>query len=153
MLESFVTRFNMVMVLLVCGFAIISGSWRERLCGALYLISYVMMLGFGLVSLDHASVYMTVADVLLVPGLWIIASRAPHPWARYALAVQFVSVVVDIAAMIYDISQWWYFTVQIVTAYAFLICLLVGTIAATARRRRERREDQISPASGDDGSA
>jgi hypothetical protein len=139
MLESFVTRFNMVMVLLVCGFAIISGSWRERLCGALYLISYVMMLGFGLVSLDYASVYMTVADVLLVPGLWIIARRAPHPWAKCALAVQLVSVVVDIAAMSYDISQWWYFTIQIVTGYAFLICLLVGTFTARARRRSEKQ--------------
>jgi hypothetical protein len=140
MLQSLYTQLAAVASLLICGFAIISGSWRERLCGVLYLAAYVLLIGLGLVSTRYAVVYGAVADALLVPGVLVIARKSPHIWPRCVLVLQIFSVGIDIAALTYKgISVWLYLTAQNAAGYAILLCLLVGTFGARARRRAEKQ--------------
>ncbi len=155
MLQSLTTQLAFVAMLLVCGFAIISGSWRERLCGVLYMAAYAVTFGLGLVSTRYAPVYVGVADAMLVPGFWVIARRSPQLWPKCVLGIQIASVALDIAAVTYTgLDRWLYLTAQNVAGYAILLCLLVGTFAALARRRSEKAQaGQIRPARGDDGSA
>jgi hypothetical protein len=155
MLQFLAVQYPTIIVVLVCGFAIIAGTWRERLGGCLYLAAYTMAIGFGTISTRYTAAYMTTADSLLLPGFWIIARRTPHMWAKCLLAVQAIGVTIDIVSLCSNLlNRWQYLTIVNAVGYAVLACLLVGTFGAWARRRREKAgSGQIKPAKGDDGSA
>jgi len=140
MLQTLYTQVAAAALLLICGFAIVSGSWRERMCGIMYLAAYAMTIGFGMITTRDPAVYNSVSDTLLVPGFAVIARKSPHLWAKCALGIQVFSVGVDIAALIFDeINRWQFLTIQNAAGYAILACLLVGTFAARARRRAEKQ--------------
>ncbi len=141
MLQILEFQFPTIMMLLVCGFAIIAGSWRERLCGILYLAAYAMGIGFGFISTRHnTAIYMAVADVLLIPGFWVVARRSPPVWAKCVLVIQTVSVAIDGLALTYDgLSRWQYLTMLTAAGYAILACLFVGTIGHISKRRAEKQ--------------
>ena len=141
MLQSLATQLALATMVLVCGYAIIAGSWRERLGGVVYLAGYAMQIGFGMISTRYPALYLTVADVLLLPGFLIINRKSPHPWTLWALVVQLLSASLDIAVLVFHVVRpWLYLTIQTLAGYLVLLCLLIGTLAAHARRRRERAE-------------
>jgi hypothetical protein len=140
MLQSLYTQVAAVALFSICLFAIVAGSWRERLCGVMYLAGYILQFGLGAISSNQDILHLGLADILLVPGFLVIARKSPHPWAICALGLQILSVGVDIAAFIFKaITLWQYLTIENGASYGVLLCLLVGTFAARARRRTEKQ--------------
>jgi len=147
------TTINEVTVTLVCGYAVLVGSWRERLAGAVYAAASLFLGGFGVIP-HRASLFLEfTADVLIMPGFLTVNRKSPYAWTRWMLAFQTLSFVPDIIKLMGNPAYFAPCTIaQGVLSYGVLASLLTGTISTQARKRRER-EGQINPASGDDGSA
>jgi hypothetical protein len=140
MFHSLYTQVASAALFSICLFAIVAGSWRERLCGVIYLAAYIMQFGLHAISSNQDFLHLALADILLVPGFLVIARKSPHPWAICALGLQIFSVGLDIAALVFkNITRWQYLTIGNGAGYAVLLCLLVGTFAAQARRRAEKQ--------------
>jgi len=142
MLHSITTRLGASAVVLVCTYAIVAGSWRERFGAFIYLTAYVVILGFGLASPRFPAIYMLMADALCLPGFFIASWQSPHPWPRWAIAGQLISVAVDVVTMFGLFNRWIFFTLAMVASYGVLLSLLIGTIAYRARRRAQRQAAQ-----------
>jgi hypothetical protein len=137
MLQSITTRVGASAVVLVCAYAIFAGSWRERFGAFIYLVGYVVVLGFGLASPRYPAVYMLMADALCLPGFFIASWKSPHPWPGWAIFAQLVSVAVDVVTMFGLLNSWIFFALAMAASYGVLLSLLIGTIAYRSRRRRK----------------
>ena len=96
MLASMIAMAGAVAVVLVCSYALIAGSWRERFGALVYLTAYLIVLGFGKAS----PLSMLMADTLCIPGFFIANWKSRHPWPRWALAGQLLSVSVEVVALL-----------------------------------------------------
>jgi len=140
MWQLVVVKAGAVAVVLVCSYALIAGSWRERFAGFIYLTAYLIVLGFRISS----PFTMLAADTLCIPAFFIANWRSRHPWPRWALAGQVVSVAFDILALfVHQISHWIFSTVESVIGWSVLLAMLIGTIAYRSERRamKARRLD------------
>jgi len=128
-----------VAVVLVCSYALIAGSWRERFGALVYLTAYLIVLGFGRAS----PVSMLMADTLCIPGFFIANWKSRHPWPRWALAGQLVSVSVEIFALFSNnLSRWTFLTIEVTAGWAVLLSILIGTVAYRVERRAQRQAVQ-----------
>lgn len=140
MLQSIITKLGACAVVLVCFYAVVAGSWRERFAGLIYLTAYVISLGLGLTSKGFPIYHMLLVDALCLAGFFMVNWKPVHPWPKWAFTAQAISVAADIFALIdYALPRWIFLAVQMVTGYAVLTSLLVGTIAYRSRRRAERQ--------------
>ncbi|WP_443747718.1 hypothetical protein [Asticcacaulis solisilvae] len=153
LLQPFWPTINKVATVLICSYAILAGSWRERTVGSVYLIAYLFLESFAVVSHRLPIFLAFLADVLCLPGFLTANRTSPYPWTRWALACQLLSVVVDILNLLDAKYSPPCLIALGVLSYGVLASILAGTISAHARKRRERRSGQINPASGEDGSA
>ncbi len=142
MLQSITTRLGASAVVLVCAYAIFAGSWRERFGAFIYLTAYVVILGFGLGSPHYPPVYMLMADALCLPGFFIASWQSPHPWPRWAIVGQLISVAVDIITIVGLFNRWLFLTLAMAASYGVLLSLMIGTVAYRARRRAQRQSAQ-----------
>ncbi|WP_443747714.1 hypothetical protein [Asticcacaulis solisilvae] len=139
LMHRFWAEVGEIAVFLVCGYALIAGTWRERFGGAIYLVAYVIPWVFAAISIRSVGLYFLAADVLLLPGFFTINRNSPQPWTRWALGSQVLSVALDIARLIYDSGRFdpFYIIVQAILGYVVLIALLTGTIAAHRLNHRK----------------
>lgn len=152
MLQSWVTQLGAIAIAVVCLYALVKGTWRERFGALIYAAAYLLSLGFGLISVENGplflsdylrreyiSLYLLVADVLLLQGLCVIAWKSPHPWPKWALMVQFVSIAAHVAVLWnLGLGNRAYLTIATAAGWAVLIALLIGTVAAAQARRQAR---------------
>lgn len=132
MLQSVVAKAGAVAVVLVCSYALIAGSWRERFAGFIYLTGYLIVLGFQVSS----PLYMLTADALCIPAFFIANWKSRHPWPRWALAGQIFSVAFDVAALfVNEINRWTFSAIESAVGWGVLLAILIGTIAHRADRR------------------
>lgn len=141
LMQRFWAQVGECAVALICGYALVAGTWRERFGGAIYLAAYLIPAAFASISTRGFDLYFLVADVLCLPGLVTIARNAPHPWPRWAIGGQLASVIADIVSLMYRDNAIYpfYIITEAVLSYIVLIALLTGTIAAQLRRHREGR--------------
>lgn len=140
MLQSWITQLGAAAVVLVCLYALTAGSWRERFGAAIYLLAYLLSLGFGLTSIRHTTWYLLVADTICLLGFYMVCWKAPHPWPKWALLAQFLCVTGEIATLFnIGIESRWFLMVETIAGWGVLIALLLGTIAAAQARRTLRR--------------
>jgi hypothetical protein len=140
MLQSWVTQLGAGAVAVVCLYAIVVGTWRERFGAFIYLSGYLLTMGFALVSNDHIAAYMLVADVICLLGFYISCWKAQHPWPQWALLGQIVSVAVDIVVLLnIGVGFKGLLILQTIAAWSVLLALLIGTIAAAKERREARK--------------
>ncbi|MBP2158166.1 MULTISPECIES: hypothetical protein [Asticcacaulis] len=140
MLQSWVTQLGACAVALVCLYAIVAGTWRERFGAFIYLSGYLLTMGFSLVSSDHIAAYMLVADVICLLGFYIACWNTQHPWPQWALLGQIVSVAIDIIVLLnIGVGVTALLVVQTIAAWGVLLALLIGTIAVTKARRAARK--------------
>lgn len=134
MLASMVAMAGAVAVVLVCSYALIAGSWRERFGALVYLTAYLIVLGFGSAS----PVSMLMADTLCIPGFFIANWKSRHPWPRWALTGQLLSVSIELIALFpSNLSRWTFLTIEVAAGWAVLLSILVGTIAYRVERRTQ----------------
>ncbi|WP_443747713.1 hypothetical protein [Asticcacaulis solisilvae] len=138
MLHSIVTQSGACAVLAACLYALVAGSWRERLCGGMYLIGYIAQVCFMAVA-DRPAVDMFIVDILCLPPFLIASRQSPHPWLWLAVVGQAASLVADLTALGFTgLSRWTYLTIEIVASYSVLLALTGATVSAQLRRRREK---------------
>ncbi|HVZ29298.1 MAG TPA: hypothetical protein VG839_02820 [Asticcacaulis sp.] len=129
-----------VTMFLACGFAIIAGSWRERMGGVVLLIDYVLNFLLGLVIFKLTILRFLVGDVICLIGFLYLCWKAPHPWPLWAFGLQFCSVMTEVAALGLgrSLMKWTFLTIELAAGYGILIVLLIGTFAALRARKRMR---------------
>ena len=140
MLQSVVAKAGAVAVVLVCTYALVAGSWRERFGAVMYLNRYLIVLGFQVSS----PVSMLAADTLCIPAFFIANWKSRHPWPRWALAGQIISVAFEIVALFFPISRWTFSTVETAVGWGVLLAMLIGTIAYRVERRAMKAARQPS---------
>lgn len=135
MLASMIAMAGAVAVVLVCSYALIAGSWRERFGALVYLTAYLIVLGFGKAS----PLSMLMADTLCIPGFFIANWKSRHPWPRWALAGQLLSVSVEVVALLpTNLSRWTFLTIEVTAGWGVLLSILVGTVAYRVERRAQK---------------
>jgi len=152
LMQPFWAGINDVATYIVCSIAILVGSWRERFVGIAYMAAYLFLDTFALEA-HRLTVFMSfTADILCLPAFLAADRKSPYRWTRWALVCQSLSVVTDIINLIIAKYCPPCLIAMGVLGYGVLGSLLIGILTSLARKRRER-DGQISPASGDDGSA
>lgn len=150
MLQSWITQLSALALLIVCGYALIVGSWRERFGALIYIAAYALSLGFGMISLtsaapfipkyiasNYVAMYMLVTDTLMLQGLCVVAWKSPHAWPKWAILCQVITIILHVAMLVgLDLSQLVYLALVTALGWCGLLALLLGTIAA--RQARER---------------
>jgi len=145
---------NLTTTLVVCGYAIFAGAWRERFGGAVYMASALVSWFLPRITWRNSIFEIFVSDLLCLPGLIAINHKSPHAWTRWALCCQGIGIGADIVDLALGGKYFPAYVIGVaVLNYILLAALLIGTISAQVRRRRERDGNQISPAKGEDGSA
>lgn len=140
MLQSWVTQLGAGAVAVICLYAIVAGTWRERFGAFIYLSGYFLTLGFGLVAAEYFAAYMLVADVICLLGFYIACWKSQHPWPQWALLGQIISVAIDIIVLLnVGLGVTVLLVVQTIVAWGVLLALLIGTIAVTKARRDARK--------------
>lgn len=140
MLQSLITQTGAVAIATVCTYAFVKGSWRERFGAVIYSLAYLISLGLGLTSTEHAPWYLLVADMIGLLGFYITCWKAQHPWPKWALAGQALSVLISIVALAnIGVPRWAFLTLQTTAGWGVLLALLIGTIAV-AQERRDMRQ-------------
>jgi hypothetical protein len=143
MLQSWVTQLGAGAVAIVCLYAIIVGTWRERFGAFIYVSGYLLAMGFAVASVEHVAAYMLVADVICLLGFYIACWNTQHPWPQWALLGQIISVAIDIIVLLnVGVGLMGFLIVQTIAAWGVLLALLIGTIAA-AKARREARKSGV----------
>jgi len=139
MLQSIVTQVGACVVVLVCSYAIIAGSWRERFAGLVYLTAYVINLGLGFTSRSFPAYHMLLVDTLCLAGLFIANWKPTHPWPRWAFTAQLISIVTDLFVLIdYGFPHWIFLIIEMIAGYAVLLAILIGTISYRIRRHASK---------------
>lgn len=140
MLQTLVAQLGVGAILVVCLYALIVGSWRERFGAIIYLAAYLVSFGFGLIAVEHATLYLLVADLLCLQGFYVLSWKSPHAWPRWAVAGQLVSVVAEIANLFHvGLSDRNFMTIEMTAGWGVLLALLIGAIAAAQARRDAKR--------------
>jgi len=144
LMQPFWIQINRITVLIVCGYAILGGTWRERFAGTTYMAAFLLPTLFAFVWSNRIAVpLLLISDILCLPGFLTVNRKSPYAWTRWALALQLLSTAGDVADMliygerrppIYIISE-------AVITYGILAALLTGTISAQIRRYRQRPKD------------
>ncbi|ESQ91513.1 hypothetical protein ABAC460_05890 [Asticcacaulis sp. AC460] len=161
MLQSWITQLSAVALLVICGYALIAGSWRERFGAVIYVAAYALTLGFGLISLDsdlpylakyissnYTALYMLVTDTLILQGLCVVAWKSPHPWSKWAILCQVVSIGLHCVVLLdLGLSNRIYLSLVTALGWGGLLALLIGTIAARQARQDARRGQAVPVAS------
>ena len=146
LLQPFWPILNKVVTALVCSYAILTGSWRERTVGAAYLLTYMFVESFEAVSHRLPIFLAFLADILCLPGFLAANRKSALAWTRWALACQVLSVAVDIINL-FDAKYSPPCLIALgILSYGVLGSLLIGTVSAQVRKRRER----LVKASGQD---
>lgn len=144
---------NLTATLIVCGYAVFAGAWRERFGGAVYMASALVSWSLPHVTLRNSIFEILVSDLLCLPGLIAINHKSPHAWTRWVLGCQGLGIGADIVDLAFGGKLFPAYAIGVgVLNYVVVAALLIATISAQVRRRRDH-DGQISPASGDDGSA
>ena len=139
MFQSWVTQLGAAMVLIVCLYALIKGGGRERFGAVIYLAAYALIVTFGLISTEYTTLYLLVVDVLCIQGFVVVSWKSPHPWPKWALAGQGVSVAADVAHLLnWGLDERAYLTLATAAGWGVLLAILLGTIAAAQARRDAR---------------
>jgi len=137
LMQPFWIPLTQAAIFLVCGYAILAGTWRERFGGIIYLVGYLIP-WFTVTYLSRTYiVMMLVADVLCLPGFIAINRKSPYAWTLWALIFQGLSVVADITDIVLFGVRFppVYVITEGVLAYCVLASLLAGTVSAQLRRR------------------
>lgn len=134
MLQSIVATAGAVAVVFVCSYALLAGSWRERFGAIVYLTAYLIVIGFGIAS----PLYMLMADMLCVPGFFIAGWQSRHPWPRWAVAGQLVSVGCDVVGLTGIMNRWTFLLIATTAGWGVLLSILIGTIAYRVERRARK---------------
>jgi len=144
LMQPFWPTINRVVTLIVCPYAILVGSWRERFVGAVYLAGFVAVEALASVSHLHSLPLGFLADILTLPGFLRADYKSPYSWTRWAAISQVLSAFTDIIDLL---SGEAYSTACQITlgilSYGVLTSLLVGTVSAQ-RRRRTAPKDELS---------
>jgi len=140
MLQSTLTQIGAVAVVVVCLYAFVVGSWRERFGALIYLAAYLVSFGFGLIAPEHSTLYLLLSDVLCLQTFLFMCWRTTHPWPKWALLGQFICVCAEVLTLahvggLYSRS---FLTIETAAGWGVLLALLVGTIAAAQARRDAR---------------
>ncbi len=139
MLQSWVTQIGAAAVLLVCAYALVTGTWRERAGAVFYLAGYLISLGFGLMAVAHPTLYLLLSDAVCLQGFAVLAWKSPHLWPKWAVAGQLVCVVMEVITLASPgIPSWYFLTAEMAAGWVVLLSLLLGTIAANKTRRAQR---------------
>jgi len=145
LLQPFWPTINKVVTFLVCSYAILAGSWRERTVGAVYLVAYLFVESFDLVS-HRLPIFMAfLADVLCLPGFLAANRKSPYSWTQWALTFQLLSVGVDITNLIEAKYSPPCLIAMGVLSYGVLGALLIGTISVQAHKRRDSKLVVLPP--------
>ncbi len=140
MLQSLITQIGAGAVLLVCLYALIMGTWRERFGAVMYLAAYLLSLAFGVVSTEHTTWYLLIADVLCLLGFYITCWKARHPWPKWALCLQLLCVVMELATLLpLGVSERVFLTLETAAGWGVLLAILIGTISVSQERRDGRK--------------
>lgn len=140
MLQSLVTQLGAAAIGLVCLYAFIMGTWRERFGALIYLSAYLLSLGFGVSSTEHTTWYLLVADTFCLFGFFMMCWRARHPWPQWAVVGQLICVVLEVITLIdIGVRNWHFLTIETAAGWGVLLALLIGTIAAAETRRNARK--------------
>ncbi|ESQ77674.1 hypothetical protein [Asticcacaulis sp. AC402] len=157
MLQSWITQLSALVLVIVCVYALIVGTWRERFGAIIYLAAYGLTIGFGLISLDsnplylskyllsnYTALYLLVTDMLVLQGLCVIAWKSPHPWPKWAMLGQLISVALHGAMLLnLGLGERAYLTLATTVGWGVVLALLIGTIAARQARQKARREGPV----------
>ncbi len=136
MLQSWMSQMGAVVVVLICLYAIVAGSWRERLGGVLYLAAYGLSVAFGMVAAEHSTLYLLVSDMVCLQGFLVLAWKSRARWPWWAVAAQVVSVGLETMTLLHiGFTTWTFLLAEALAGYAVLLALLMGTIAANRARR------------------
>lgn len=136
MLQSWVTQSGAAAIVIVCLYALIMGTWRERFGAVVYLAAYLLTMGFGLIALDHVTLYMLLSDMVCLQAFLFLCWKTPHPWPKWAVLGQLICVAVEIATLLHTgIDSFNFLTIETAAGWAVLLALLLGTIAAAQARR------------------
>lgn len=139
MLQSWVSQVGAGAILVVCLYALVTGAWRERAGAVIYLLAYLVSLGFGLVAPAHSTLYLLLSDALALQGFAVLAWKSPHPWPLWAVAGQLVCVAMEAVTLLNNgIMSWYFLTAEMIAGWGVLMALLLGTIAANAARKTRR---------------
>lgn len=144
MLQTTLTQIGAAAVVVVCLYALIVGSWRERYGALVYLAAYFISIGFALIAPEYTTLYLLLVDVVCLQAFLFMCWRTPHPWPKWALLGQFICVCVELATLahvggLYSRS---FLTIETAAGWGVLLALLVGTIAAAQARRDARKAAQ-----------
>ncbi len=125
-----------VTIFVVCGFAIIAGSWRERMGGVVYLIDHVLNFLLGQTFPELFLLRYLLSDSICLLGFFYLCWKSPHPWPLWAFGFQFTSIMTAMAALVLgpDLLRWTFLTIEMAVGGSVLVVLLVGTVSALRAR-------------------
>ena len=139
MLQSLVTQIGAAAVVVVCLYALIVGTWRERFGAVIYLAAYLLTMGFGLIEREHFTLYLLLGDMVCLQAFLFLCWKTPHPWPKWAVLGQLVCVAAELATLMkLGLHSFNFLTIETTAGWAVLLSLLIGTIAA-GRARREAK--------------
>lgn len=140
MLHSPLAIAGMAMVVIICGYALLTGTRREQIGGFVYLLAYVATYLMTLVTThDNTALRYMAPDVVCLITFLYLSWKAPHPWPLWALAAQFLTVAAEVATLTHSLTRWTLLTAEAVAGYGVLLALLIGTLAANRVRREQRK--------------
>ena len=141
MFHTLLAYVGLIAVVCVGGLAMIAGEWRERLAGLACIGTYVAQyLAVRYVPMLDAWRYLG-PDLVCLVLFFFLCWKAPHPWPLWITGFQLVSVMIEVTSVTHhlQVELRTFLTLEMVSGYAVLLTLLVGTWDSVIRRRRARK--------------
>lgn len=124
--------------LLVCLAALIFGEKRERLGAVIFMMGWVssLVVSSFLIPFQH-SLFIAI-DLSCLIGFITLCWKSPHPWPYFACGAQSICLMSE-SAFAMHINIWTWKTVTILSGYAVILAIAIGTFAAVKRRKASVR--------------
>jgi hypothetical protein len=126
-----------VVMVLVCGFAILAGDRATRLVGVLIGVAWVSATALqNYTDVQHLQYRMAAADLIVLVALWAAALAYRRTWLVWATAFQLL-IVATYLAFLFDlrIRAFAFYTAYYVWSYGLLASLAAGAWRAHRNRR------------------
>lgn len=147
MLQSLPALIGAGAVIFICLFAIVAGSWRERVGGMVYVGAYLLSILLSLITVESVAWRFLIVDFACLAGFFCLCWKAPNPWPLWAVGAQLLSVLTSLSVLQLGpdkVLKWTLLTVVNGLGYLVLLSLFIGTVAAMRGRKRARETGQKS---------
>lgn len=129
----------LVIMAVVCGYALTVGAWETRLLAGLYALASLASPVSMQADLARPQWGVAAIDLAYLAAVLLVVVRSPRPWPVLIGAAQLLALATHLAFALADghLGADAYFTVLAVWTYGVIVCLAAAAWRdAHARRRR-----------------